>query len=250
MKISLIACEIFSRELANAIANSPNRVSVRYLPFKLHTQGGKAMAAELQKAVDDVPDGFDMTALAFCLCNNGLLGLQARRTPIAAFRSHDCIACLLGDMKLHQSEQERTPGTYWLSPGWVELATGDASDQLANLPSEPAPDDPRWLDMLEKYGEDNAQFLWEEQRKMLLHYERLLYIDTGLGPQKNLHDEAGRRAKALNLRFEMRKGSRAWIDALVNGPWDDERFLTVPPGHRVVPRYDGSIVAAEPAQTK
>ncbi len=247
MKIYLIACEIFSRELAFAIAKSPNRATVKFLPFKLHTQGGKAMASELQKAVDEVPDGYDAIALAFCLCNNGLLGLQARKTPLVAFRSHDCIACLLGTTKRFQEEHGRTPGTYWLSSGWVELAS-DASDQLSNLPAQPAPDDPRWLDLLEKYGEDNAGFLWEEQRKMLSHYERLVYIDTGLGPQAQTREEARKRAESLNLRYEETEGSREWIDALVDGPWDKERFILVPPGFKAAPRYDGSIVEAEAVQ--
>lgn len=244
MKLHIIACEIFTRELSAAIAKSPNRISVDFLPFKLHQQGGKAMASELQKAIDSAPTSCDAIALAFCLCNNGLLGLEAKRVPLAAFRSHDCIACLLGNRETFQKEHESVPGSYWLSPGWLELG-GDASDQLASLPSEPAPDDPRWLELVEKYGDDNAAFLWEEQRKALSHYERLVYIDTGLGPQDSLREEASRRAQALGLRFELRSGSTAWIEALADGQWDDARFVVAQPGQRFAPRYDGSIVAAE-----
>ena len=80
---------------------------------------------------------------------------------------------------------------------------------------------------------------------MLVNYERLAYIDTGLGPQARLLEEAKHRAETLNLRFEQFKGDRSWIDALVNGPWDKERFLVVPPGHHIIPRYDSSVIDCE-----
>ena len=35
------------------------------------------------------------------------------------------------------------------------------------------------------------------------------------------------------------------IQRLVDGNWDDKEFLTVPPGWRVVAKYDEKIVTAE-----
>ena len=35
------------------------------------------------------------------------------------------------------------------------------------------------------------------------------------------------------------------IQELVDGPWDDARFLVVPPGHRVAPSYDDAVIKAE-----
>ncbi len=247
MKLHLIACEIFSRELAAAVAGSPHRVSQRYLPFKLHEKGGSYMREELQKAIDEEPEGVDAIVLAFCLCNNGVLGLVARKAPLIVFRSHDCVACLIGDRARYDAERERTPGTYWLSPGWVEQASGDASAQLSALSPEPAPDDPKWLDLLEKYGEDNARFLWDEERKALASYERIVYIDTGLGPKTALEDEARLRAARLGLRYESMPGDRSWIAASLSGDWDEKLFLRVPPGFRIAARYDDSIMDSEQA---
>jgi len=244
MKYRLIACEIFARELCAAVAKSPHRISLRFLPFRLHQEGGKAMAQRLQKELDDEEKGFDATLLAYCLCNNGLLGLRAKKTPLVAFRSHDCIACLLGDRRIFDAEHAKTPGTYWLSAGWIEQAN-DASDQLCNIPAEPSPDDPKWKALLEKYGEDNALFLWEEERKALANYERLVYIDTGLGPQESFEAEAQRRAETLGLRFEKLQGNRRWIEKLLEGDWDESRFIVVQPGQAISPRYDGSIACAE-----
>jgi hypothetical protein len=205
------------------------------------------MAEQLQLAIDSAPEGCERILLAYGLCNNGMLGLKTNGIPLVALRSHDCVACLLGSFDRYLGEHERTPGSYWLSIGWVEEAR-DASDYISNLPAEPPPDDPKWLELLEKYGDDNARFLWEEERKMLSHYERLVYIDTGVGPQAQAREEAARRSAAMGLRFEEMEGDRSWLDALLNGPWDEERFLTVPPRHIVTPRYDKKIVEAKPCQ--
>ena len=175
------------------------------------------------------------------LCNNGLVGIEAHQTPLVAFRTHDCIACLLGSNEAYQKEFTQTPGTYWLSIGWVENAN-DYSQYMGAVPEIPPPDDPAWLELVEKYGEDNAQFLWEERRKQLVNYERMAYIDTDVGPQEVMADEAKRRAVASHLRFERLTGDRRWIDALFADNWDPAKFVIVPPHHRIIARVNETIM--------
>ncbi len=38
------------------------------------------------------------------------------------------------------------------------------------------------------------------------------------------------------------------VQALVDGPWDDQRFLVVPPGHRVAASFDDNIIKADRAE--
>ena len=47
------------------------------------------------------------------------------------------------------------------------------------------------------------------------------------------------------MTFQRMTGDPAWIRALIDGPWDDERFLTIKPGEQIVARYDGTLVGAE-----
>jgi len=242
----VIACGVFTRELCAAAARSPHLVDLRFLPASLHSTGGKNMVREIQQAVDAAPAGYDAVILGYALCNNGIVGLRAGAAPLVALRAHDCIACLLGSNARFQAEHGRTPGTYWLSIGWVERFAGDASDWLANTAAEPAPDDPEWQRMLAKYGEDNARFLWDEMHAQCRHYERIAYVDTGVGPQAPARAEAGRRAASQGWRLDVLDGDRSWLDALLAGDWDEARFLVVPPGQRVVARYDGAIVGAAP----
>lgn len=245
-RYAVIACGVFTREIGAAAARSPHLIDLRFMPANLHSTGGKNMAREIQQAIDAVPAGYDAIILGYALCNNGIVGLRAGDTPLVALRSNDCIACFLGSNKRFMDEHGRIPGTYWLSIGWIERFAGDASDWLANNAKEPSPDDPAWQKMLAKYGEDNARFLWDEMQSQCQHYERLAFVDTGVGPQEMARAEASRRATSQGWRLEVMPGDASWIEALVAGDWDAERFLVVPPRHQVVVKYDGSLVGAEP----
>jgi hypothetical protein len=52
--LKLIACEILFRELCAAVARSPHRVDIEFLPKGLHDIGKVGMQARLQEAIDAV----------------------------------------------------------------------------------------------------------------------------------------------------------------------------------------------------
>ncbi len=242
-RLLLIGCEVFTRELSAVIAGSERQVDALWLPKGLHDRGGKAMNQVLQQHCDQAdPAKHAAILLGFALCNNGLVGLRAGSLPIIAFRSHDCIGCLLGSRQRYEDEFRAHPGTYWYSAGWIER--GSDGNHLAS-PTAPAADDPQWVRLVAKYGEDNARFLWDELRAQTANYTRLAYVDTGVGPQERFSAVAAGKAKDGGLAFQRIAGDPAWIRALINGPWDETRFLVVAPGQRVVARYDGTLVGTE-----
>ncbi len=244
-RLFLVACEVFCRELSLRIAATEHQVDTVWLPKGLHDQGGRVMATALQQAIDQAKPGYDAVLLAYGLCNNGIIGLAARHAPLVVYRSHDCIACLLGDRATYEREFAKTPGTYWQSGGWIERG-GDAT-VFTPKAGEPTEDDPTWQRLVKKYGEDNARFLWDELKNQANHYERLAFIDTGVGPQAEFKAKAGRRAADKGWRLETFHGDLRWIHGLIEGPWDAERFLVVPPGERIVAKYDGTLVGAAAA---
>lgn len=240
----LITCEVFHRELLAAVARSPHQVDVVELPKGLHDRGGKAMAVGLQREIDRLDDAkYDALVLGYALCNNGLIGLTARTRPLVALRAHDCIACLLGSRERYDGEFAREPGTYWLSLGWIER--GDAETATGPAITGPRDENPEWQRLLAKYGPENADFLWDELQQQIGRYTRLGFIDTGVGPQEEAAALAARKAAGKGWRFERMRGDPAWLERLVDGPWDDDRFIVVPPGKRMVARYDGTLVGIE-----
>ena len=54
VRLKLISCEIFYREMCAAVARSPHQVDIEFLPKGLHDIGSAKMSARLQEAVDAV----------------------------------------------------------------------------------------------------------------------------------------------------------------------------------------------------
>jgi len=95
---------------------------------------------------------------------------------------------------------------------------------------------------VEKYGEENAQYLWEA---MVSNYRQFTYIETGVEPDDRFERLTRERADERGWKFERLQGDMRLIDKLVAGVWDEGEFLVVPPGQRIVARYDEGIVGAE-----
>jgi hypothetical protein len=100
--------------------------------------------------------------------------------------------------------------------------------------------------LVEKYGEDNAKFLYDELCDHTKHYRQFTFIEMGVEPGQRFLEEAQRRAGERRWKFDHVKGDMSLIDRLVNASWDDADFLVVPPGHVVVVNYQESIISAEP----
>jgi len=83
MRLKLISCEIFYREMCAVVARSPNCVDIEFLPYGLHTVGTGKMQERLQQAIDQVePDKYEAILMGYGLCNNGICGLQAGQAPL------------------------------------------------------------------------------------------------------------------------------------------------------------------------
>jgi len=223
------------------MARSPHQVDVRFLPKGLHDRGGAVMCRELQQCVDEASESeCDAVLMGYALCGNGLHGLRARKVPVVLPRAHDCIALLMGSHKVYAEYFSSHPGTYYRSTGWLER--GQGLDQTVRMKTGVtlALDD-----LIAKYGDDNGRYLFEEMNRYRENYSRLTYIETGLEPDSRFEDAARAEAGQRGWEFEKFRGSLRIFQALVSGEWPEEDFLVVPPGHRVVARYDERIISEE-----
>lgn len=239
MRLELISCEVLFREMCHAVARSPHQVNVRFLGKGLHDLGGTAMRRELQQKIDESPD-CDAILLGYALCGNGLHGLEARRTPLVMPRAHDCIALLMGSREAYAEYFESNPGTYFRSTGWLER--GQTLQQLssgAQAGSESLPA------LIERYGEENGRYLYEEFTRYRQHYQQLTYIETGLEPNRSFEEQARAEASERGWRFSKAAGNLRLFEQLVNGDWPEEDFLIVPPGSRAVASYDHQVIRRE-----
>jgi hypothetical protein len=96
-------------------------------------------------------------------------------------------------------------------------------------------------ELIEQYGEDNAEYLYETLCRGTKNYERFAYIPMGVEPE-SINQAAHEQAAEKKWDIETVSGDMRLINMLVNGDWDEEEFLKVPPGYTIKNCYDDSIV--------
>jgi hypothetical protein len=247
VRLRVIACEVFFREISLVASRSGRTVDLEWLPRGLHDLGGAAMRERLQLAIDEADAArYEAVALGYGLCNNGLVGLAARSVPLVLPRAHDCITAFLGSRERYARYFASHPGTYFRTTGWLER--GDTEGGAFGLPTQVGG---LGLDrdaMIAKYGEDNARYLMEELGNLTRHYRRLAFIRMGLEVDDAFETRARSEADMRGWEYERLTGDISLLERLVNGPWDDREFLVVPPGRRAVATHDERILALDEAQ--
>jgi hypothetical protein len=99
--------------------------------------------------------------------------------------------------------------------------------------------------MVAKYGEENAQYLWEEFGKNLArHYRKMTFIEMGTEPDGSFEQRSRDEADKRGWSYEKISGDIGLIQRMVNGEWNPEEFLVVPPGHQIVASYDDGVIKA------
>ncbi len=241
-RLKLLACEIMFREFCSLVASSKNRVDVEFLSKGLHDVGRAAMSSRIRQALEAVNEReYDAILLGYALCSGGVVGLEAKSIPLILPRAHDCITLFLGDRRKYDDYFFANPGTYFKTTGWIERGE-NLTQALPGALLGPASVDMSLQTMIERYGEKNARYLWEQLTGMP-HYSKMAFIETGIEPN-DYHEQAARnQAGARGLAFDKLQGDLSLLRRLVDGPWDDD-FLIVPPGHRIDFSYTGEIVRA------
>lgn len=243
MRLKLIACEVLFREMCDAVARSPVMVDIEFLPKGLHDMGGKAMTGKLQEAIDRVaPEQYSAIVLGYGLCGNGLNGITARHTTIVAPRMHDCIGLLLGSRQRYTQYFQDRPGSYYRSTGWLER--GVDLQQLVPFHSGTSTN---LAELIEKYGEDNGRYLYEQLTSFQSNYRRLTYIESGLECDDRFEQQARREAVDKGWEFEKITGNLALLRRLVAGDCQGDDFVTILPGERIVAQFDESIIRSAAA---
>jgi hypothetical protein len=245
MRLKLISCDVLYREICSAVARSPHQVDFECLPKGLHDRASGEMLREIQAIVDRVDAAkYQGVLLGYGLCGNGLAGLTARSIPVVLPRAHDCITLFLGDKERYLDYFQNHCGVYFKTSGWIERGEGGGEqNQLSHRFGVTM----SRADLVARYGEENADFLEKELQHYKVSYRQFTFIEMGVEPDDRFEKRTREEAAERGWQFEKIRGDMSLIEGLVNGEWDERRYLVVQPGWRVVARYDEGIIDAERA---
>jgi hypothetical protein len=235
---------VLSREVCLAAAHARNTVDPIFLNRGLHSNPD-LLREDVQAAIDAADEGqYEAVVLAYGLCSNGTAGLRAGSIPLVVPRAHDCITLLVGSKEEYARLFGDRPGTYYYTGGWIER-------QCDSVPLRQEDGEGLFLAfevLVEKYGRDNAEYLWELQSNWADKYTHATHIDTDLGPTDGYRVFVKDLAAERGWDFDEIPGDLSLLQAMLDGEWDDERFLTVHPGQQIVaaPGHPDVILTAEP----
>jgi hypothetical protein len=245
MRLKLIGCQVFTREINLVLSRSPHLIEVEMLTMGLHDLGA-SMRPQLQERIDAADQaGYDAILLGYALCGRGTDGLRAGKTKIVLPRAHDCIGLLMGSRHDYQAYFNSHPGVYFRSPGWIEFQTpGQTLEPAGTTAKDKIGERRSREELIAQYGEDNGNFLFEQFSAFRQHYSGLTYISTGVETDQACRSQACAEAEKEGWVFDDVQGSLELLERLVNGEWNGSDFLIVPPGATIHGTLGDSIVEA------
>jgi hypothetical protein len=235
----VLACGGLRRELERLAV--PPGVELRYLDPELHRSPRRTRVA-IQGELHGLAPAVEQVALAWGLCGGAVLGLWAEHAWLVIPRVHDCIGLHLEEgrsrpggeicpsgvqsqplegpsgevctSEVHSGPLGAEVGTFCLTPGWL----ASRRDPLGIFEHD-------WVPRVGR--EEAARTL----RRQFARYTQVALVGAGL--DDDLRERAARNARLLGLPLVELPGSDRSLWRLLNGDWDPERFVLVPPGQPV-----------------
>ena len=236
-RLVVLACEVLKLEVETFAKDFPHIVAVEVLEMNLH-ETPLRLRETLGKKITEVEARHhcDAVALVYGLCGCGLIGIRAQTCPVVVARAHDCVTLFLGSKERYLEKQKDQPETYWYTPGWNKTERAPSPEKFERLRRE----------FTQKFDEEEAEYLIEEEMRALHTYKIGAYVDLGLGDTNENQAYAKKCVEWMGWKFERETGDRSLLLDLLTGPWDDERFLVVLPGHEIQHSADARIMKAVP----
>ncbi len=242
MRLKCIGCDALARIVYLCAAQSPHTVDVTLFRLGLHVDPAD-LRTRVQGLIDEsVGEGYDAIVLAYGLCGEATLGLTARDVPVVIPRAHDCITIFLGSRQRYAEEFKACPGTYWYALDYIQRAYNMGT--VLSLGAEYSGDmDKVYDEYVQKYGQDNADYLMEVMGAWKQHYQRAVFIDMGVGDSRDVEAQAQDEATRRGWNYERMAGDSGLIRRLLNGDWEND-FLVLRPGEQIAMTYGPEVVKA------
>lgn len=209
MNTLIIGCRTTENELLFAMETCGIHYDIIWIEAGLHNMK-KKLNQTLQEIIDSAIN-YNTILFATGFCGNSISGLVARQASLIIPRVDDCASLLFGSCKTKLAWND----SYFLTEGWLK---GES-----NIWNE-------YQRSLKKYGEKRTKRIFQ---LMFAHYHWIALLDTGCYDISAFWEQASRIADAFDLDCRVLPATTAYIQALLTGPWDPDRFLMVKPGETI-----------------
>lgn len=190
MRIGVVACESFRKEMDLITEGDPDIVHKEYLEFGLHSYPQDLKRAVVEH-VNALAGKVDAVFLGFGTCNSLKDVCKELVVPTVTIEADDCVGALLTNEE-YAREKKICAGTLFAIPFVSEMGTEYFEKELySKMPN------------YQELGVDAQWFL-----DMLFGgYSRVLLVDTGVGDHEDLRSRSMEMADRLKLRYEERQGT-------------------------------------------
>ena len=236
MNIAFIGCMVMNREMCYEIAHSDNNCRAWWIRQGLHDTPD-VLHHELQRYIDIIEEEqlalythnkFDYICIGYGLCSDSVIGLKSKTIPLVVPKCEDCISLFLGASDRYYELFYKNPGTYWYNSGWIENGFTPSEESYHRKLEQ----------YIEEYGEDNASYLLEVENEWNEKYNSCIYIKSPIYENPEHFNYAKRASEYLKWKFHVEEGDMSYFHQLLNGPWDEDKFLICPPKHQIIRTYD------------
>ena len=241
MLLKLISCNVFQREASWCIARSPHVIDSEFTELGEHARSAGLRQLIQQKidATEAAGKAYDAILLLFGLCGNATVGLQARRTPLVIPRAHDCCTILLGSRAKFTEHFGDAPSTPFSSAGYLERGNYFLRTNDEGVPGVQIGD--AYQALVAKFGEEDAKYIWAE---MYPDHggTKAVFIDLPQTSHLGYAEQFQAKAAAAGKQAIQLPGDIRLIENIIQGKWDAQEYLVVPPAATIEGVYDWNQV--------
>lgn len=247
MYYKLLGCKMLEREIASVTYCTENLIDVTMVQLQLH-EYPTLLNKALQEIIDEIDANqhrysndtkerdYDALLLCYGLCSNAVTGLSSKKYPIVIPKAHDCVTMLMGNKDDYMDYYMKNPGTFYSSPGFLEFTRFNEEERRQR----------RYELFLAKSkgNEKRAKKMMAIEDSYTDSYSRVTHIEWSTMQMPKYEKMARQLAIDKGWSFETYAGNNCLLKKLVDGDWDEEHFLIIPPGHHIEPSYDETVLKA------
>lgn len=158
----------------------------------------------------DAMENTDRVLMAFATCGGSMVGLRTGEFELVIPRVDDCLSLLLGSMERRKDVLEGGFGMF-VTKSWMD------HDQNIGVELER---------IRAKYPPARAEKVIEI---MYGNFDSLNVIDTGAYDVHTILPRSQIIAQQLGLKHRIVQGTLTYLEALLQGPWNSDQFIVIPP---------------------